>query len=490
MNILHIRSWIYLLIVGILQSQHLHAQFPKGKSKHHLQALEYIDKRTPELTALSDSVWKLAEPSYGEVKSSRLLIEFLNKEGFTIQENVSGFPTVFIASYGEGKPVIGLYGEYDADPNASNGVVPRRAEIGQGQYGHGGGHNLLGVGSIGAALAIKDLIRRKKLQCTIRYYGATAEGKLGSKTYLARDGYFDDLDLSLYWHPAPVTAASTAPWDALIDLQITMSGRKVNVIHDNESTVNVSEAFELLINELHALRPMTNQGIKLNYQLSQSSHSLNETPDTARVTVRIQCARQNDANQLFENIVAGVNRVRDQSKVTTTMKVIRAMHQFLPNLKAMETVYQNLQWLGPIQYSDEEIQFVKQLQQHLGMPIEGIQDKIIPFSDQTGREHVYGYASDIGDASWISPELYFVVKSLPGVAMHQWPGTIFSGHTIGHKGMIHAAKVLSLTIIDHLQSPELQKNVREDFERRRRSYRYHSFLSDDPPEITKSVDNR
>jgi aminobenzoyl-glutamate utilization protein B len=166
------------------------------------------------------------------------------------------------------------------------------------------------------------------------------------------------------------------------------------------------------------------------------------------------------------------------------------MHRFLPNVKAMVAVYQNLQWLGPIQYSEEEIQFVKQLQQHLGIPTHGIQDNIIPFSDQSGRDHLCGYASDIGDASWISPEVYFVVKSLPGVAMHQWPGTIFTGHSIGHKGMIQASKALALTIIDYIESPELQENIREDFERRRQSYRYHSYLHDGPPQITKSVNNR
>ncbi len=124
------------------------------------------------------------------------------------------------------------------------------------------------------------------------------------------------------------------------------------------------------------------------------------------------------------------------------------------------------------------------------MAAEGIQDNLIPFSDSSGRERLYGYASDIGDASWIAPEIYFVVKSLPGVPMHQWSGTIFTGHSIGHKGMIEASKTLALTIIDYLESPELQKKIQQDFEQRRESGRYPSFLSDGPPSITKSPDNR
>jgi aminobenzoyl-glutamate utilization protein B len=457
----------------------------KKQSRQKLQAIQLIEDRKAELIMLSDSIWNLAEPSFEEIKSSKLLTEFLRKEGFKIEENVSGFPTVFIASYGTGKPVIGLYGEYDADPNASNAVVPRRQEIAPGKFGHGGGHNLLGVGSLGTALAIKELIERKKLKCTIRYYGTTAEGKLGSKTYLARDGYFDDLDLSLYWHPAPVTIASTAQWDALIDLDITLSGRKVNVMLDKDSNPTTTESLELIINELHALRRMTNQDVKLNYAINQSPHSLNESPDTTRIAVRIQCARQGDANQLFEKVSSAVRTVKDQGNVHTGIRVTRALHQFLPNVKAMEVVHQNLEWLGPIQYTETEVQFVKQLQQYLNVPVDGIQDKILPFADNTGRQQLYGYASDIGDASWIAPEVYFIVRSLPGVAMHQWPGTIFTGHSIGHKGMIQAAKALALTIVDYVENPVLQKNIREDFEQRRQSNRYHSLLPEGPPTITK-----
>ena len=147
----------------------------------------------------------------------------------------------------------------------------------------------------------------------------------------------------------------------------------------------------------------------------------------------------------------------------------------------MEVVYQNLQWLGSIHYTDDEMQFVKQLQQHLGLAAEGIQDKLIPFSDQSGREQLYGYASDIGDASWIAPEVYFVVNSLPAVAMHEWPGTIFTGHSIGHKGMLQAAKALALTIVDYVARPELQKTIRDDFDQRRQSYRHRSLLPDGPP---------
>src|SRR5688572_8971513 len=213
---------------------------PETKQKENKSlVVRFIDQHQDDLISWSNKIWNYAEPSFGEFESSKLLIEVLRKEGFTVEENICGLSTVFTATYGAGKPVVGLYGEYDADPNASNKIVPRNDALIPGGYGHGGGHNLLGVGSLGAALAIKNLIDRKKLNCTIRYYGSTAEGSMGVKAYLARDKYFNDLDFSLYWHPSPVTSASTSTWDALIEFDITFIAKRFNVIHEDTNDPNV-----------------------------------------------------------------------------------------------------------------------------------------------------------------------------------------------------------------------------------------------------------
>ena len=112
---------------------------------------------------------------------------------------------------------------------------------------------------------------------------------------------------------------------------------------------------------------------------------------------------------------------------------------------------------------------------------EGIQDKILAFTDESNRQSLYGYASDIGDASWIAPEVYFVVRTLPGVPMHQWPGTAFSAHSIGHKGMLQASKILSMTITDFVENKSLQQSILEDFKRSKRSYTYKSLMNSTPP---------
>jgi aminobenzoyl-glutamate utilization protein B len=473
---------IFPLILLLFYHVFLIAQ-PARLTSNKSAAIRYIDQKQKELVTWSNQVWEYAEPSLKETRSAQLLIGILKAEGFTVQENVCSIPTLFIATYGTVKPVIGLFGEYDADPGASNKVVPRKEELVAGGYGHGGNHNLLGIGSLGAALAIRDLIRNNKLKCTIRYYGTTAEGSMGAKTYLARDGYFNDLDLSLYWHPAPATWASTSPWDAQIDLGITLVAKRTNVFRSSKVDSTTLTAVESLMNEMQLIRKEMTASKKINYSIQGWKDELNYIPDTIRLSVRIQCAQQSDAIALLERIKAATESA-GKTGVSAVVQVKRAMHQFLPNVTAMKLVQQNMELLGPISYTTEEQDFTKQLQQFLNVSQEGITDRIQPFSDQSKREQLYGYASDIGDASWIAPEIYFIVRTLPGVAMHQWPGTIFSGHSIGHRGMLQASRILAMTVIDYVENKEAQKAIWNDFEENKRSYRYRSLLSPSPS-ITK-----
>jgi aminobenzoyl-glutamate utilization protein B len=455
------------------------AQEKSKLSNAKSSAIKLIGQKQTDLIHWNDSIWKLAEPSFKESRSVNLLIDILQKEGFTIQRNVSGFSTVFMATYGTAKPVIGLFGEYDADAGASNKIVTKHEELAPGEYGHGGGHNLLAVGSLGAALAIKDLIKRDKLKCTIRYYGTTAEGSLGTKTYLARDGFFNDLDLSLYWHPAPGTWAATSPWDALIDFDIIFSAKKINVIRDLPGHSNTLTTSELLVSDMKAIRAEMTPGKKINYAIRQWKGDVSNIPDTIKFTVRIQCARQEDALAMFTKIDNTVQIISDRTKVSGKIEMKRAMHQFQPNITAMQLVQRNMELLGAVIYSDEELVYAKEMQRYLNKPADGIEDKISPFSDQSEQQQLYGYASDIGDASWIAPEIYFTVRSFPpSIPMHNWAGTAFTAHSIGHKGMLQAAKIISMTIIDFVENKSIQESVKKEFEQRKKDYVYQSLLND------------
>lgn len=440
------------------------------------EVINYIDKNKSRFTALSDSIWQYAEPSFKEYKSTRLIIETLKQEGFRIKENLVGFATVFIAEYGNGKPVIGLYGEYDADPNASNKAVPYRDELVKGGMGHGGGHNLLGAGSVATALAIKNMIKEKKMNCTIRYYGSTAEGTLGTRAWLAKAGYFNDLDVSIYWHPAPVSAASTHTWDALIDFTISIASEKVDFVRGNIKSNNCQHAAETILSTISELRKSANESSKINYTIKSWKNELRHTPDSILLDVRIQCSRQTPALEMFSRIKDKINSVID-SNVTCSIMVNRAHHQFLPNVAAMKQVFENMLKLGPIAYSNEDLVYTQQMQEFINKKNEPIADRIIAFNEFTDTV-LYNYSSDIGEASWFAPEIYFVVKCFPGgINMHHWQGTAFTGQSIGHKGMLQAAKIMAMTIIDFVQKPDLQKNIRKQFEANRKNYKYLALVN-------------
>src|ERR1044071_9955219 len=168
-----------------------------------------IDAQATQLTALSDEVWRYAETALQETKSSKALADFAEKQGFNVTRGVAGMPTAFVAEFGSGRPVIGIMGEYDALPGLSQKAEPARAVLDPGAPGHGCGHNLFGVGSLGAATAVKELIASGRLHGTVKFFGTPAEEAVGGKLYMLRDGVMNGVDVMLAWHPDDQTRADT-----------------------------------------------------------------------------------------------------------------------------------------------------------------------------------------------------------------------------------------------------------------------------------------
>jgi aminobenzoyl-glutamate utilization protein B len=173
-------------------------------------AAETIDARRADLVSLADRIWAFAETALKETRSAALLADYAEKEGFRVERGVAGMPTAFVASYGEGRPVVAVLGEYDALPGLSQKAVPERAVLQAGAPGHGCGHNLFGAASLGAAVAVKELIAAGRLAGTVRFYGTPAEEAIGGKVYMLRAGLFRDVDVALAWHPADRTPGTAA----------------------------------------------------------------------------------------------------------------------------------------------------------------------------------------------------------------------------------------------------------------------------------------
>ena len=192
------------------------AQSKKSNPKKDA-VIKSIQNHEEELIKLSDEVWSYAETALKETKSSKVLADYAESQGFRVKRGVANMPTAFIAEYGSGKPIIGIMGEFDALPGISQKAQPTKEALVTGAGGHGCGHNLFGSGSLGAAVAIKELIEQGKLKGTIRFYGTPAEEAVGGKIYMARDGLFSDVDVCLDWHPDVEIAANMQSSQAMVD---------------------------------------------------------------------------------------------------------------------------------------------------------------------------------------------------------------------------------------------------------------------------------
>ena len=239
---------ILLLVFSFLSAQ------SQSANKLKKQLVNSIDMKTSDLTSLSDKIWEAAEVAFREDKSAEYLIEYAEANGLIVEKGIAGMPTAFTATYGEGKPVIGIIGEFDALPGLSQDNVPHRHVLIEDGAGHGCGHNLFGTASLGAAIAIKELIEKGELKGTVKFFGTPAEEKFFGKLWMIRDGVFDDVDICMDWHPADKTEANVQPSLALVDFMVEFTGQTAHASVDPWNARAANDALELYTAGINAYR--------------------------------------------------------------------------------------------------------------------------------------------------------------------------------------------------------------------------------------------
>ena len=241
------------------------SQSSKKISRDKQEVIRSIEKHREALINLSDQIWAFAETALRESRSSEILADFAESQGFNVERGIAGMPTAFLATYGSGNPIIGILGEYDALPGISQKASPEKEPLHEGAAGHGCGHNLIGAGSLGAAIAIKELIEQGKLKGTIRYYGTPAEESVGGKIYMARDGFFDDLDVCLDWHPGREIKANVQSSKALIDFKVEFFGKAAHASADPWNGRSASDGAELFTMGVNTFREHIRATVRMHY---------------------------------------------------------------------------------------------------------------------------------------------------------------------------------------------------------------------------------
>jgi aminobenzoyl-glutamate utilization protein B len=443
-----------------------------------------IDRHAEQLARLSDRVWAYAETGLLETRSAEALVSFAEAQGFRVRRGVAEMPTAFIAEYGQGAPVIAVLGEYDALPGISQKAEPVRAALEAGAPGHGCGHNLLGVAALGAALAVKEQIVAGKIAGTIRYYGTPAEETVGGKLYMLRAGLFKDVDVVASWHPGDETKAETKSSQALVNFIVEFHGRTAHAAADPWNGRSAVDALEIFTHSINYLREHVKPTVRIHYTIVKAGDVPNVVPDYAKVWCWVRDSDRSGVEDVMvrvRKIAAGAALAADvESKLT----IQGGMYNMLVNMTGQRMVFDNLQWLGPPRFAADEQQFAREIQKATGTEPAGLDDTIAPFLEKPGPPD--GGSTDAADVSWNVPTLQLVVTTAPKNApWHAWPVVACGGMSIGHKGMVYAAKALAATMIDLFNDPAKRADIRKEFSGKVAGQPYRSYLPDGPPPIPR-----
>lgn len=451
-------------------------------SPHKEAAVASIERHQAEMVDLADQVWHFAETALKETKSSKLLADYAERQGFRVERGVAGMPTAFVASYGEGRPVIAILGEYDALPGISQKAQPVKEALVQGGAGHGCGHNLFGAASLGAAVAVKELIAAGKLQGTVRFYGTPAEESVGGKLYMVRDGLFKDVDVALAWHPADEINADTESSQALVDFAVEFRGKAAHAAFDPWNGRSALDAVEIFTHALNLMREHVRPTVRMHYVISQGGDVPNVIPEKARIWCWLRDTEHTSVDQLLVRVRDIVQGAALAAGVEGELRVQSGDYEMLANMAGARLIHSNLTWLGPLRFTEEEQEFARTIQRSTNVEPKGLDGSIQPLNENPGPPE--GGSTDVADVSWNVPTLHLSVTTAPaGAPWHAWPVVASGGTSIGHKGMAYAAKALAATMVDLFESEEHRRAIRTEFEEKTRGKTYKGYIPDGPPPL-------
>lgn len=458
----------------------------KKANPNKVAVVKSIERHQDELIKVSDEIWAHAETALKETSSSKALSDYAEAQGFTVTRGVAEMPTAFIAEYGSGKPVIGIMGEYDALPGISQKAQPTKEALVTGAAGHGCGHNLFGAGSLGAAVAVKELIAQGKLKGTIRFYGTPAEEAVGGKIYMARAGLFNDVDVCLDWHPDVENAANMQSSQAMVDFYVEFRGKAAHAASDPWNGRSALDGLELFLDGVNMLREHVRPSVRMHYVIQSGGDVPNVVPEYAKVWMWVRDSKREGVDQVFSRVKEIAKGAGMMAGVESQVSVQSGDYELLVNSKGAQALQKNMEAIGPIVYNADETAFAKKIQEVSGGEQTGLNGNISPL--RPTKEDPSGGSTDVGDISWIVPEITALVTTAPANApWHSWAVVACGGMSIGHKGLVFAAKSLAMTMVDLYESEPLRKEIRAEFESRKGDHVYKGFVPEGPPPIPVGV---
>ncbi|MFX1346973.1 MAG: amidohydrolase, partial [Promethearchaeota archaeon] len=445
-------------------------------------------------TEISDKIWGFAELGFQEYKSSALLAKVLKENAFNVDEGIAGIPTAFVASYGGGKPIIGVLGEYDALPGLSQVIEPIRKPLKEGAPGHGCGHNLLGTAGIGAVLAIKEALNAGEVNGTIKYYGCPAEEKFNAKGYMINPGKaFEDTDISITWHPGSINGIVVQSNTAMNDVIFRFYGKTAHAAADPYNGRSALDAVELMNVGANYMREHMIPDARLHYVITNGGLAPNVVPAEAEVHYFVRAPERYQVEELYNRLIKIAEGAVLMTETRLEINFLSGTYNPLRNDVVNNVIYAKMKELGPPIFNKDEQKFALELKKTIPPPdftgmkkivppdkwdkaMKNLQEPFFPvIARPLGKGTVAAGSTDVGDVSWYTPLGEFgTVCQVNGSPGHSWQNVATSGMSIGHKGMIKAAQIICLTALEFLNNPELVKRAHEEFNNTFKEKKYKS----------------
>ncbi len=438
-----------------------------------------VDDASAAILRISREVWATPELSLAEVKSHQIHIREIEAAGFRItSRGTAGVPTAFTAewSQGTGGPIIGYLPEYDALPGLGNAAEPRRTPGPTGaEVGHGCGHNMIGAGCTGAAIALKRMMEAQRTAGTVRIYGCAAEETEGAKVYMARANMFADCDAVLAFHPAPFAGAGTVRMNATNNAKIIFRGATAHAGNSPWDGRSAIKAAELFGSGIQYMREHILPTARVHYIYEQAGVAPNVVPDIAQIWITI---RDLDRAKV-EGMTDWIRQIADGAAMMTQTKaefdLFFGMYDLMPNEPLARLLYRHIEAV-PLEWTAAEQDFARACQREMKVKEDGMATRPLPFISNASA----GGSTDIGDISHQTPAGVFAWPTLPlNIGLHTWPVTACGGMSIGDKGSLNTARMMAGAGFDLMTDAALRQSAKADFQRRRGDRPFKSPL---PPE--------
>ncbi|MDA1032728.1 MAG: amidohydrolase [Proteobacteria bacterium] len=468
------KPYLSLIAFAVLSAAPLYAQ--------QADPIANVEAEAERTQRVAQKLWDWAELGYLEERTSALMVEELTAEGFIIEGGIAEIPTAFVAEWGEGGPVIAILAEMDALPGINQSAEPTRDPIEGKGAGHACGHNLFGAGSLTAAIAVKNWLEATGTPGRIRLYGTPAEEGGSGKVYMTRAGMFDDVDIAIHWHADDENSAAARTSLANRSAKFRFTGISVHAAGAPErgrSALDGVEAMNMMANMMHEHIP---QDARMHYVVTAGGNAPNVVPDFAENFYYVRHPDPEGVEAIWTRLEDAARGAALGTGTQVEWEIIHGNNPLLVNETLAKVMDAKLRQVGGVKYSDEERAWAEAIQGSLGdaaKPLESAAE-IGAYNKSLG----YG-STDVGDVSWATPTVGVRTATwVPGTSAHSWQAVAASGHSIGYKGTMVAAKAMTLMAVELYANSDLRAAARAEFDRSRGSdYQYKSLLGDRAPPL-------